>query len=61
MFKVNKACKFPKKNKKNNLKTKDNKKTQQINQFKTNQNGLSSAIQMTGTDIQEYPKQNQNI
>lgn len=59
MFKVNKACKFPKK--KNNLKTKDNKKTQQINQFKTNQNGLSSAIQMTGTDIQEYPKQNQNI
>lgn len=35
--------------------------TQQINQFKTNQNGLSSAIQMTGTDIQEYPKQNQNI
>lgn len=60
MFKVNKACKFPKK-KKNNLKTKDNKLTQQINQFKTNQNGLSSAIQMTGTDIQEYPKQNQNI
>lgn len=59
MFKVNKACKFPKKKKK--LKTKDNKKTQQINQFKTNQNGLSSAIQMTGTDIQEYPKQNQNI
>lgn len=61
MFKVNKACKFPKKKIKNNLKTKDNKKTQQINQFKTNQNGLSSAIQMTGTDIQEYPKQNQNI
>lgn len=60
MFKINKACKFPKK-KKTNLKTKDNKKTQQINQLKTNQNGLSSAIQMTGTDIQEYPKQNQNI